>query len=137
MVGPPMPAPEPLRIISVMIVDDHAMFREAMSVALSQYPNIIVPFEAASAEEALAILRDRSPDVVLMDISLPGMSGIEATRAALEIRSVPVIALSMHDRAVYEATAIAAGAKGYAVKADPVDELVSLIESVAERSDGD
>ncbi len=114
-----------------MIVDDHTMFREAMRVALSQYPNITVPHEAASGEEALALLEDCSPDVILMDISLPGISGIETTRRVLESRSVPIIALSMHAPEAYEAAALAVGAKAYALKAEPLDDLVELIERVA------
>ena len=121
----------------MMIVDDHAMFREAMSVALSRYPQLSVTCEAGSGEEALEILREQSPDVVLMDISLPGMSGIEAIRRALEIRALSVIALSMHAREPYEAAAKAAGAKAYALKAEPVSELVRLIEKVAGEGAGD
>jgi len=125
------------RVISVMIVDDHAMFREAMSVALSQYPRLSVVCEAASGEEALTILREASPDIVLMDISMPGMNGIEAIRRALQIRPMSVIALSMHEREPYEAAAKAAGAKAYALKAEPVAELVRLIEDVAGKGTGD
>lgn len=127
------------RLISVMIVDDHTMFREAMGLALSQHENLSVPFEAESGEDALEILADAQPDVVLMDISLPGMNGLEAIRRAREIRNVPVIALSMHEGEPYEAAAKAAGATAYAIKAEPVADLVRLIEEVVagRESDGD
>ncbi len=114
-----------------MVVDDHTMFREAMCVALSQYPNINVPYQAASGEEALKLLEDRQPDVILMDISLPGISGIETTRRVLESRYVPIIALSMHAPKAYAAAARAAGAVAYALKAEPLDDLVELIEQAA------
>ena len=114
--------------IAVMIVDDHAMFREAMCFALSEYPHITVPYEAGTGEEALAMLRECEPDVILMDISLPGINGIETIRQALKIREVPIIALSMHERELYEKAAKEAGARAYALKADPMDDLVKLIE---------
>ena len=119
--------------ISVMIVDDHAMFREALSLALEEYDNLVVPFVAGSGEEAVELLASVNPDIVLMDISLPGMNGLDAIRKAVAIRPLQVIALSMHDRGAYEPAALEAGACAYVFKASPVAELVRLIEQFAHR----
>ena len=114
-----------------MIVDDHEMFREVLSLALAEYDHLAVPFAASSGEEALGLLASAKPDVVLMDISLPGINGLEATRQALAIRPMQIIVLSMHDRNAYEPAALEAGACAYAFKASPIPELVHLIEQVA------
>jgi DNA-binding NarL/FixJ family response regulator len=118
------------RVISVMVVDDHAVFREALSLSLSQYANFIVPLQAASGEEALEILAIEKPDVVLMDISLPGMNGLETIRRALEIRHMPIIAISMYERGAYGPASRSAGASAYVCKSAPLAELVSAIEQV-------
>ena len=118
------------RVISVMVVDDHAVFREALSLSLCQHPNLTVPFQAESGEQALEILAEEEPDVVLMDISLPGMNGLEAIRRALEIRRMPMIAISMYERQAYESAALSAGANAYVCKSAPLAELVSTIEQV-------
>jgi len=114
-----------------MIVDDHAMFRQALSLALNEYETIFVPFLAGSGEDALEMLASARPDVVLMDISLPGMNGLEAIRRAVAMRPMRVIALSMHDRSAYEPAALEAGACAFVFKAAPIQELVHLIEQVA------
>ena len=118
------------RVILIMVVDDHAVFREALSLSLSQYSKFTVPFQAASGEEALKLLAVERPDVVLMDISLPGMNGLETIRRALEIRPMPIIALSMYERGAYEPASMSAGASAYVCKSAPLAELVSTIEQV-------
>jgi DNA-binding NarL/FixJ family response regulator len=121
------------KVISVMVVDDHAIFREALSLSLSQYSNLTVPLQAASGEEALELLAVEHPDVVLMDISLPGMNGLETIRRALEIRSMPIVAISMYERGAYEPASKSAGASAYVCKSAPLAELVSTIEQVVTR----
>ena len=118
------------RVISVMVVDDHAVFREALSLSLSQYASFSVPFQAASGEEALQLLAIEKPDVVLMDISLPGINGLETIRRVLKIRYMPIIAISMYERGAYEAATKSAGASAYVCKSAPLAELVSMIEQV-------
>ena len=118
------------RVISIMVVDDHAVFREALSLALSQSPNLTVPLQAESGEEALRILAKEQPDLVLMDISLPGMNGLEAIARALEIRRMPIIAISMYETKAYETAAKSAGARAYVCKSAPLAELVRAIEQV-------
>ena len=117
--------------ISIMIVDDHTMFRQALGMALGEHDNLVVLFEAASGEDALEILANNKPDVILMDISLPGMNGIEAIRQVVALRPTKVIAISMHDKDTYEPAVLEAGARAYVFKGSPIGELVSLIEKVA------
>ena len=82
---------------SVLIVDDHAMFRQALSLALNEYDNLVVPFLAGSGEEALAMLVSAKPDVVLMDISMPGMNGLDLAEAVCTLHpETRVLLISGH-----------------------------------------
>jgi len=98
---------------------------------LTSMMGVIVVGEASTGEEAIAKVRDLEPDIVMMDLSLPRMSGIEATRAiASEWPSTRIIALTMHMEDVYVRGALDAGASGYLVKDARPNELVAAIEAV-------
>ena len=119
--------------ISVLIVDDHAMFRYGLSSLLSQEADISVAGEASSGVEALAILRTLRPDVILLDISMPGLTGLQALprilAAAPEAR---VIMLTAFDNAEFLNTAIMAGAYGYLLKSESPEKLVDSIREVSQ-----
>jgi DNA-binding NarL/FixJ family response regulator len=103
--------------VKVIIVDDHPISREGLKAILSSEKNIEIIGEASSGEEAVKLVGEKKPDVVLMDIRLPKMSGIEATRAIKnENPNVSIIVLTMYDFEMYIVEAIRAGADGYLVK---------------------
>ena len=119
--------------IKVLIVDDHALFREGLRALLALYPDIEVVGEAADGRDAIEKVRQLSPDVVLMDIAMPGLGGLEAT---LEIhRESPlskVLVLTQHETKEYIFRFLKAGASGYVLKKVAGTDLVSAIRMVNE-----
>jgi DNA-binding NarL/FixJ family response regulator len=119
--------------ISVFLVDDHQLFREGMKLLLGTLPFIREVREASSGKEFLDALSDPAPDVVFMDIEMPGMSGIEATTAALErYPDMKVIALSMYGEEEYYTKMINAGVKGFLLKNSSIQEVEVAIVNVVE-----
>ncbi|HSG67492.1 MAG TPA: response regulator transcription factor [Bacteroidales bacterium] len=117
----------------VIIVDDHQLFREGLHLILQNFPFISKVYEAGSGEEFLAMLRAVQPDIIFMDVNMPGMNGIEATRKALEYDPMlRIIALSMYGDEDYYTRMINAGAKGFIVKNAGISELESAIHQVSE-----
>lgn len=115
----------------LLLVDDHRIFREALRNLLEQMPNIIVVGEAGSGLEAITLARQIVPDMVCMDIAMPGITGIEATRELrIACPGVKVIALSTYADRVYAMDMIAAGASAYVTKAEGSKELLRAIEAV-------
>jgi DNA-binding NarL/FixJ family response regulator len=118
--------------IRVLLVDDHRMFTQALQGLLAGESGIEPAGVAASVDEALAQLDDARPDVVLMDVDLPGTSGIEGTREIRRRRSeTAVVIVTSHDDPALVTGAIRAGACGYVLKTRAVDELVSIIRQAA------
>jgi DNA-binding NarL/FixJ family response regulator len=116
----------------VLIVDDHPIFRDGLAGLLATLPEIEVAGTAGTAEEALTALEQDPPDVVLMDISLPGASGVEATRQATQIApatAVLIITMVDDDDTVY--AALAAGARGYVLKGASGDQIAAALRTVA------
>ncbi|RLD55108.1 MAG: DNA-binding response regulator [Bacteroidetes bacterium] len=124
------------KIIKVILVDDHKMFREGLSFLLSKSKNIEVIAEAENGKQFVQLLESHNPDVVLMDINMPKMNGIEATQIALsKYPGIKVIALSMNGDEAYYSKMIHAGAKGFVLKQAGSDELEEAIENVMDGSD--
>jgi len=118
--------------IRVLIADDHAVVRAGLKLLLDAADEIEVVGEAASGEEAVRLARSLSPDVVLMDVVMPGMNGIEATRPALEAApGAKVLVLSMQDDPHYVREAFEAGASGYVLKEAADSEVVQAVREVA------
>ncbi|MDP9457016.1 MAG: DNA-binding response regulator [Actinobacteria bacterium] len=120
--------PDSLR---VLIADDHPLFRDGMRGLLSTQPDMEVVGEATAGEEAVALAAELSPDVVLMDIKMPGTGGIEATRRILAARPdarVLVVTMFEDDATVF--TAMRAGARGYVLKDDDKDDVLGAIRTV-------
>lgn len=116
----------------VALIDDHQLFREGLRVLLSSTPDVRVVAEAASAEEAMPAVRNSSPQVVVLDVMLPGVDGIPIARALLrEDPSRRVLALSMvtdHERVL---DALQSGVLGYASKRQSAAEVLEAIRTVA------
>jgi DNA-binding NarL/FixJ family response regulator len=116
----------------VLIVDDHPIFRDGLAGLLATLPEIEVAGTAGTAEDALSALEQDPPDVVLMDINLPGASGVEATRQATRIApatAVLIITMVDDDDSVY--AALAAGARGYVLKGASGDQIAAALRTVA------
>lgn len=120
-------------MINVLIVDDHAVVRQGLRQLIDAQPDIEVIGEAADGEMAVQMTRTLKPDVVLMDLLMPGMDGIEATAQITALNmNVRVLALtsSLEDQLVKQA--LQAGAQGYLLKASRVNDVVDAIKRVAE-----
>ena len=118
--------------ITVLLVDDHAVVREGYRRLLERAADIAVVGEAADAESACATHAALSPRVTVMDISLPGCSGIEATRRILaQSPDARILVFSMHEDPVYAKRALQAGARGYLTKSGAPDALVEAVRRVA------
>lgn len=119
-------------MIRLMVVDDHELVRVGLRHILADYPEIQVAAEATDGESALRLNRKIRPDVVLLDVSLPGLSGFEVTSRLKQIRpDLGIIILTIHDQAPYPQRLLEAGASGYLTKGCPATELVEAIRCVA------
>ncbi len=119
------PRTEPIRI---MITDDHALVRDGLRSMLDDEPGLEVVGEAANGREALELCRSLGPDLVLMDVRMPEMDGLEATRAIKgELPSTSVLMVTMHENPDYLMEALSAGAAGYVLKGASGDRLVDAI----------
>lgn len=115
----------------IAIVDDHKMFRDGIKVIIEQDDNYEIIFEAASGEEFLNKLPNINPDIVLMDISMAGISGVETTRLALELKPyLKIVALSMYSDQDYYHKMIDAGVKGFILKDAGSESLKEGIQTV-------
>jgi len=118
--------------IKVLLVDDHAIIREGLRSLLEKEPHMEVVADTDDGRKARDLVRNLSPDVVVMDITMPGLNGIEATsQITAESPNVKVIALSIHSKRRYVADMLSAGAAGYILKECLFDELVKAIQAVA------
>jgi two-component system response regulator DegU len=119
--------------IKVMIVDDHNLVREGLKAVFAQGDAIDVVGEAGSGEEAIEMVDKVKPDVILMDISMPGINGIQATKLIRNKHpDAKIVILTMLDQEGYVYEAIKAGATGYMLKSTSSDELVNAIQTVNE-----
>ncbi len=117
--------------VRVLITDDHAVVRAGLRMLLSAAPDLEIIGEAGDGAESLRMARDLSPDVVLMDISMPDMNGIEATRRIKALcPGVAVLALTMHEDDQYFFEMLAAGASGYVPKRAAPNDLIAAIHAV-------
>lgn len=119
-------------MISILLVDDHQLMREGIKQFLSHLTECQVIAEAATGEEALLLINDYKPNIVLLDLNLPGLSGIPLIeQIAQQFPQSKVLVLSMHNEIAIVKQAIKAGAKGYIKKDSAPQDLVNAIQSVA------
>jgi DNA-binding NarL/FixJ family response regulator len=117
--------------IKVLLADDHVMMRGGLRMLLEQNAEIAVVGEAEDGRETVRIAKKLQPDVVVMDIAMPDMNGIEATRQLVaDCPGIKVIALSMHSDRHFVSEMLKAGAKAYLLKQCAVDELITAIKTV-------
>lgn len=117
--------------VRVLLADDHGIVREGLRSLLEKEPGIEVVGEAENGRDAVRLARELSPDVAVVDISMPGLNGIEATRRIVSgCPGTKVIALSMHSHRRFIREMLRAGASGYVLKDCAVKELVGAIEAV-------
>ena len=120
------------RRIRILLADDHTVLRSGLRALLSAQADLEVAGEAADGGEALRLAQTIKPDVVVMDIGMPGVSGIDATaRIRRELPSTKVLILSMHDDQGYLRQALRAGASGYVLKKAADTELLAAIRAAA------
>ncbi len=117
--------------IRIIIADDHQLFRNGLKILLNAFPDFEVAGEASNGREFLNIIRDIGADVALMDINMPEMDGIEATRRGLKLRpDLDIIALSMYGEEEYYYKMVDAGAKGFILKDSDISEVKEAIVTV-------
>ena len=118
-------------MINLLVVDDHELVRTGIKRLLNDVRGIKVVAEAASGEEALEKIKHRRPDVILMDVSMPGIGGLEATRQLLALDpTIRLIALTIHSEEPYPTRLLEVGAAGYVTKDCDLEEMVTAIQTV-------
>jgi two-component system nitrate/nitrite response regulator NarL len=116
----------------ILIVDDHEVVRDGLKNILTSLDNVLITGEAGNGEEAVKMYLTLKPDVVIMDISMPGMNGIEATRIIKEKDpDAKILILTMHDNQEYLNQIIRSGAKGFILKNTDKEELLEAVKTVA------
>ncbi|MCB4812377.1 MULTISPECIES: response regulator [Methylovorus] len=119
-------------IIRVLLVDDHTVVRSGLCRLLEQHSGIKVVAEAESGEQAYQVFGEYLPDVTVMDLSMPGMGGLEAMRRILaRYRTARVLIFSMHENAAFAMQTLKSGARGYVAKTGSFDELVKAVVEVS------
>jgi two-component system response regulator NreC len=118
----------PIRII---LADDHQIVRQGLRILLEAEPDMEVVAEADNGRKVLRMANELTPDIIIMDLSMPELNGIEATRQILaEVPGIRIIALSMHSDSLFVLNMIRAGASGYLLKDCALEELVKAIRAV-------
>ena len=115
----------------VLVVDDHAVIRRGVQGILSTYPEWDLCGEADNGQDAIRLAGELAPEVVIMDVSMPGMNGLEATRIIHEVLpETKVLLLTLHSSSEFVRSAFRAGARGYVLKSDAENELVRALNVV-------
>lgn len=121
------------RNIRIVIIDDHQLFREGVKRILAMEDNFDVVAEGEDGEQALALVEEHRPDVILMDINMPKVNGMEATRDLIQkYPDVKVLILSIHDDESYVTHVLKTGAAGYLLKEMDADALIQAVKVVGE-----
>lgn len=115
----------------IMIVDDHPILRKGLSMLINQEPDLVVDGEAEDAQKAMELIETNAPDMVIVDISLPGIDGVELLKMIkLRHPDLPTLVVSMHDEGIFAERVLRAGARGYIMKQEAVDKVLVGIRRV-------
>jgi len=115
----------------VLIVDDHPILRKGLSLLINSEPDLTVVAEADNAQRALEKIEAHKPDLLIIDISLPGIDGIELIKTVkLSNRDLPALVVSMHDESLFAERALRAGARGYIMKQEALEKVLVAIRRV-------
>lgn len=115
----------------IVVVDDHPLMRKGLVMSLEAETDFHVAAQASNAEDAIGLIESENPDLVVVDISLPGMSGLELIKQIHAIRpNMKTLVVSRHDEALYAERAIRAGAKGYVMKLEAPDVMIKAVRRV-------
>jgi len=121
-----------MKRIRILLADDHAVVRQGFKMILSAQPDMEIVGEAGNGREAVELAEQLKPEVVVMDVAMPELNGIEATRRlAASVPHARIIALSMHKDSVYVREVLRAGARGYLLKDSGAGDLVSAVRAIA------
>ena len=116
---------------TLLIIDDHALIRETWTFILNSHPDFTVIAESGTAEEGIDLAQKLHPDIVLMDINLRGMNGIEATQVLLKkCPDIKILAVSLHTQPVYAQEILQKGASGYVTKSSRREEMFAAIDQI-------
>lgn len=119
--------------LRILVVDDHEIMREGMCALLRKHPDLEVVGQAAEGRTAMEMAKELRPDVVIMDVNMPNLNGIEATRQIISSNpNIKILALSAHSDGISVAKMIKAGAKGYMLKESAFIELIDGLNAIRE-----
>lgn len=119
------------KMTRIVVVDDHPLMRKGLVMSLESESDFVVCAQASNAEDGIGVIESEDPDLVIVDISLPGMSGLELIKQLHAIRpEMKTLVVSRHDESLYAERAIRAGAKGYVMKLEAADVMVSAVRKV-------
>jgi len=117
---------------SVMVVDDHAVIRRGVQGILEAFPEWQICGEAADGQEAIRLAESLHPEMIIMDVSMPGLNGLEATRIIHNmLPNIKILLLTLHSSTELVRSAFRAGARGYVLKSDAENELVRALNVLA------
>ena len=115
----------------ILLADDHGIMREGLRILLEKQPDFSVVATAEDGREAISLVREHNPDVVIMDISMPNLNGVDTTKLIKkDFPEIQVVALSMHSNQQFVSNMLKAGASGYLLKSSVFSDLVRAIRSV-------
>jgi DNA-binding NarL/FixJ family response regulator len=118
--------------LRIFVADDHPVVREGIKALIAAQPDLVVVGEASNGRDATRLVAECAPDIVVMDVSMPELSGVEATSILLERQpGLRVLALSVHEEAAYVRRLLEVGALGYVLKRSVADILITAIRSIA------
>ncbi len=125
------PKCDPPDVKRIVIVDDHPLFRKGLEQLINSNNGLAICGEAGNAAEAMDVIRQIAPDLVIADLSLPGANGIELIKnIRAEFPKLSILVLSMHDESLYALRSMRAGAQGYVMKQEALDSVVSAIREI-------